>query len=549
MLTVRQRAKYYVVLITVVILVCSLVYDYGMKTFEPGPYPPEGVEYSLLYSMQFVVETFTATGYGSHSPWTSPEMQTIVMILDVTGVAAFFLALPAVFIPVFRKMLSTSVPREVDEDTEDHVVISTYTPRAEALIQELKANEVGYVLVEPDRDEAAELHEEGWNVVNADPESVAGLKDANVSKARAVVADVSDQVDASIVLAAKEATEDVKVVSVVEDPDLAEYHRLAGADVVLRPREQIGRSLAAKVTTGVRTDGDAVRIGDDLEIAEIPIHRGSELADKTLAQSGIREKYGVNVVGAWYKGKFQTPPDPGVRLERGTVLLVTGAEENLKNIRSEMFSTVREFGRGKTVLVGYGEGGRTVAEELDGSDLPYTVVDKKELGGVDVVGDATDPDVLREAGVSDARSVVLMLPDDTTTEFTTLVTRDLSDSVEIVARVRKSGAVGKTYRAGAEYVLSSETISGRSVASEVLDEEVLSAGTNVDVVRTVAPGLVGETLEGAQVRKRTGCTVVAVERDDEVLTDLPPDFRIREGDLLVVAGTNEGTNEFVEMFG
>ena len=549
MLSVRQRAKYYLVTVGLLVLVASVLYDYGMRRFEPGTYPPEGVEVSLLYSMQFVVETFTATGYGSHSPWTSPEMQTFVMVLDVTGVAIFFLALPAIFIPLFRNALSASVPQTVDEEMTDHVIISTYTPRAETLVAELEANDVGYVLVEPDRDNALNLREEGWEVVHADPESVSGLEDANVSEARAVVADVSDQVDASIVLAAREATEDVKVVSVVEDTELADYHSLAGADVVLRPREQLGKSLASKVTTTASAEDDGVRIGDDFEIAEVPVLRDSEIVGKTLSESRIRERYGLNVVGAWFRGEFRTPPPPDATLDRGTVLLVAGTEEQLEEFRDGTFSTVRRSLKGETVVVGYGEGGRTVAEELEEAGVPYTVVDEKETEGVEVVGDATDADVLCEAGIEDARSVVLVLPDDTTTEFVTLVARDLNDSVEIAARSQTSGSVGKTYRAGADYVLSVEAVSGRSVASEVLEEEILSVGTNFEVVKTEAPGLVGKTLKDARVRERTGCTVVAVEREGETLTDILPDFRGRENDALVVAGTDEGTNDFVETFG
>ncbi len=549
MLSVRDRAKYYVVSVVVLVLVASVMYDYGMRRFEPGTYPPESVEVSLLYSMQFVVETFTATGYGSHSPWASPEMQTFVMVLDVTGVAIFFLALPAIFIPVFRRAISTSVPRQIAEGVEDHVVICTYTQRAEALIEELEANEVEYVLVEPDRDVAEELQEEGREVLRADPESVSGLEDANVSKARAVVADVTDQVDASIVLAAREVSEGIKIVSVVENTELADYHRLAGSDVVLRPREQLGKSLAAKVTTEVSAEGDGVVIGDGFEIVEIPIHQGSDLVGETLSESRIRERYGVNVIGAWFKGDFRTPPPPGATLDRGTVLLVAGAEEQLERMRKETVSTFRRSRRGKVLLVGYGEGGRTIARKLDIAGVPYNTVDAEDIEGVDVVGDATDADVLREAGIEDARSVVLALPDDTTMEFTTLVARDLNRSVEIVARARTSESVGKTYRAGADYVLSVEAVSGRSVASEILEKDILSVGTNIEVVRTTVPGLVGKTLGDSDVRERTGCTVVAVERDGGLITDLTPGFRIRDGDEFIVAGTDEGTNEFVDVFG
>jgi len=541
----KRRAVGYVLGISVVIFVSAVAYDFGMRTYEPA------YSGSFLHSVQVVVETFTATGYGSDAPWESPQMNVLVMLLDITGVALFFIALPAVFLPVFRQAISTSAPTAAAEDLRDHVIVCTFSSRAQTLIDELEADGVDYVLIEADGEQADELYEEGFPVVHADPESVDGLRQVNIGTARAVVADVSDRVDASIVLAAKEADGGTQVISVVEDPDREPYHRLAGADVVLSPRTILGESLAGKLTTTVRADfEDAIEIGEAFAIAEIPIDTDCELAGETLAESAIHERYGVTVVGAWRHGNFEMPPDPESVLDSGTYLIATGTETQLRALEAEATSSVRRFSHGETVIVGYGEVGRMVAERLDDVDLPYSVVDEVDRDGVDVVGDGTDPEVLRAAGVADARSVVLALPDDTATEFATLVVRDLNPDAEIVARAETAGAIQKTYRAGAEYVLSLSTVSGRAIASEVLDtEEILSMDTQIECVRTTAPDLINETLAGARVRELTQSTVVAVERDGELLTDLGPDFRIQRGDELVVVGTDDDTNRFVERFG
>ncbi|MFC4246297.1 potassium channel family protein [Natribaculum luteum] len=544
MRSLQRRAIYYLGFIALLIVFYSTAYHYGIRTFE-------GESQAYLHSLQFTVETFTATGYGSDSPWASPQMNLLVILMDLTGVALFFLALPVLLFPLFEDVFSPSVPTALDDGFNDHVVICSYSARAETLIAELRSHGVEYVLVEPDRDRAMDLYADGHTVVHVDPASVSGLEGVNLADARALVADVSDRIDASIVLAARETAEDVAVVSVVEEPDQATYHRLAGADVVFSPRRLVGESLAHKVTAGVSTNlGDTIRIGEDFDIAEFPIHHGSRLAGTTLADSGIRERYGVNVVGAWFHGEFETPPPPNATLDSGTILLVTGHEDQLERLKRATLSTVRRFRRGRTVVVGHGDVGQTVTAALSDADLPYTVVDRRDSEGVDVVGEATDPDVLREAGVEEARTVVLALSDDTVTEFTTLVVRDLNDDAEIVARAERAETVKKTYRAGAEYVLALATVTGRSIASEVLeDEEVLSTDTQVETIRTTAPDLVGDTLEGARIRERTDCTVVAVERNGAVITDLGPGFRIRRGDELIIAGTDEGTNRFVELFG
>jgi len=135
------------------------------------------------------------------------------------------------------------------------------------------------------------------------------------------------------------------------------------------------------------------------------------------------------------------------------------------------------------VVIGYGQVGRTVAEAVADADLPVTVVDREDAEGVDVVGDATDPETLRAAGVEAAQTVVLALPDDTTTEFTTLVVRDLAPNTQVLARVEEAASVRKMHRAGADYVLSLATVTGRMSASTVIEgRDVLSLNQQIEVV-------------------------------------------------------------------
>ena len=537
----QRRTVYYSLLLVGSMLLFALLYQNGMRIYEGEPK-------TFLHALQIVVETFTTTGFGSDSPWVSPEMNVVMIVMDLFGTLLIFMAFPVIAFPLLEDILSTTVPTSVADDTEDHVIICSYTSRAEALIDELDSWGVDHVIVESDRERATELYENDYRVVHADPTSIAGLEGAALGSARALVADVSDQVDASIVLTAREIVEDVPIVSVIEEPDRQSYHRLAGADHVLSPRPLLGQSLTSKVTTSVTADlGEAIEIGDDFGVAELPIRRGSRLVGTTLAESGIREQSGVNVIGVWFRGEFETPPSPNATLTDGTVLLVTGREEQLEELKQLTLSEVRRFSRGETIVIGYGKVGSRITAALDEAGLAYTVVDRTEMDGVDVVGDATEPETLQAAGIENARSVILAMPDDTTTEFVTLVVRDISPETEIIARVQEIESVQKMYRAGADYVLSLATVSGRMIASTILeDEDVLSLDQQVEVVRTVAPELIGQTIGDADVRSKTGCTVVGVERNGTVITDVGPEFGVETGDELIVAGTDDGVRQFTE---
>lgn len=536
----QRRTLGYLSSLTLLIVVYALAYDYGMTVYESRPQP-------FYQSLQVVVETFTTTGYGSDAPWETPEMNFFVMLMDATGVVLIFMALPVFVVPLFEQAVSTTLPTSVE--MENHVVICTYSPRTETLISELSSWEMEYVIVEPDREQAMELYESDYSVVHGDPESVDSLAKVDVEDAAAVVADASDEVDVSVVLTAREAASEVPVVSVVEEPELATYHELAGVDRVLSPRKLVGESLAGKVTTAVSAElGEAVEIGEDFEVAELPVQRGSHLVGSTLAESGIREQAGANVLGAWFRGEFETPLTPGSTLDAGTVLLVAGRQDQLEQLKELTRSPVRSPRGGRIVVVGHGEVGSTVTDELAANSVPYTVVDIVDKPGVDVVGDTTDPETLEEAGIETARSVLFTLADDTVTSFGTLVARDLNPNVEILARAEETESVQKIYRAGADYVLALSTVSGRMLASTILeDEEVISMDKQVELVRTSAPRFTGQTLAEADIRSETGCTVVAVERNGEVITDLGPDFRLERKDDLIIAGDDEGVTEFTKV--
>ena len=538
----RRRTGYYVALLVGSLFVFAVLYHVGMFYFE-------GEGNTFLHSMQVVVETFTATGYGSDSPWSTPQMNLLVMVMDIAGTFLFFLGLPVLLFPFLRDAFSTTIPTDTD-GVDDHVVICSFTQRSRRLIDELERLEVPYVVVESDRDAAEDLVEDGVRVVHGDPERAETLLNAGLGEARALVADVDDETNASVALAANEALEDggVQVITFVEDPDMADYHRYAGADHVFTPRTLIGESLAGKVNTAARTEvTDAVEIGTDFEVAELPVQPGSELDGVTVAESGIRERTGVNVIGAWFRGEFVSPPDPGDVIDGRTVLLVAGSDEDLERLNALTRSERRRLREGQVLVCGYGEVGSTVKEAVTAAGLPCTAVDVADKPGVDVVGDATERGVLERAGIHESSTVVLALSDDTLTVFATLVIRQLDVDVEIVARANETENVSKLYRAGADYVLALSTVSGRMLAATILEGEVISVGQQIEVVRTDVGLLAGETLASADIRARTGCTVVAVDRDGETMTGLDPDFRFRVGDAAVVIGPDDVIAAFTSL--
>jgi K+/H+ antiporter YhaU regulatory subunit KhtT len=89
------------------------------------------------------------------------------------------------------------------------------------------------------------------------------------------------------------------------------------------------------------------------------------------------------------------------------------------------------------------------------------------------------------------------------------------------------------------------------LASTVFDdEELLAYDRQISVVRLPAGELAGSTVVDERVRSETGCTVVAVVRDGERLTDFEAaTFTFAPEDEVIIVGTDEATTRFGRRFG
>jgi len=126
----------------------------------------------------------------------------------------------------------------------------------------------------------------------------------------------------------------------------------------------------------------------------------------------------------------------------------------------------------------------------------------------------------------------------------------LNPDVDVIVRANEPESKGKLYRAGAAYVQSLATVSGRMLASTIYeDESVLAVGRQIDVVELPVGRLAGRTLADADVRSETGATVLVVVRDGETIAEFDPDtFTFEPDDEVVLAGTDESVRRFETEF-
>ena len=201
-----------------------------------------------------------------------------------------------------------------------------------------------------------------------------------------------------------------------------------------------------------------------------------------------------------------------------------------------------------TIVCGYGQVGEAVATALRGAGRTVVVVDQRpehlewaQTHGLHtLVGDATDEDVLKRAGVEHAAALVSVLSNDPANLYVVLSAKGLNPGLKVIARASDESAARKMRRAGADEVVNPYQLSGNRIAGMMLAphlDRLLSGDISSEhfTVRevTVPERLVGQTVE--HLGRETGALVVAIWRGGQAIRGRPQE-QLRAGDTVLVAG-------------
>lgn len=211
------------------------------------------------------------------------------------------------------------------------------------------------------------------------------------------------------------------------------------------------------------------------------------------------------------------------------------------------------------IICGFGRVGHQVAYELEAAKIPYLVIDVKEetarelepKGIPYVIGDPTSDNQLKEAGIEKARGLIAAADSDVANVYVTLSARSVNKELYIVARASRQESEDKMKFAGANRVISPYYISGRRiaalatkpVASDFLD--MVMHGEHLDFsLQEVSikdhSHLVGKSIADAQIRQKSGATILAIRKADGAFNLQPlAASKIEAGDILVVIGTQD----------
>jgi voltage-gated potassium channel len=223
------------------------------------------------------------------------------------------------------------------------------------------------------------------------------------------------------------------------------------------------------------------------------------------------------------------------------------------------FGVTRMKGRieqlsGHHILCGFGRVGEEIAREFAARKVPFVVVENNaavlrravDAGYLVIEGDAAADDVLRQAGVDRASTLLAASDSDSGNTYITLTAKALNPKVFVVARAGKRDSEERARRAGADRIISPYSLSGRRMALSAIQPNIvdfidtLAVGRNADQILAEIEVTEDSGLFGIYIRhmlESSRVTILGLQRaGGELIVGPRDDVRLEAGDRLMVVG-------------
>ncbi|MEM6366225.1 MAG: potassium channel protein [Planctomycetota bacterium] len=223
---------------------------------------------------------------------------------------------------------------------------------------------------------------------------------------------------------------------------------------------------------------------------------------------------------------------------------------------------------GHTIICGFGKSGPVLAADLAARRYDFAIIEVDpaqhqqaiDLGYLAINADATDEDVLLEAGIKRASAIIVALPTDAENVFITLSARNLCPAIRIVAQADQESSSRKLRQAGAN-----EVVMGHQMVAEYMSRLVtrptaaqfFSSLTQPEFKDLMldelfipeSSRLQNQSIAQLRIRDQHELLVVAVKDRDDTLDFNPPGDRVfQSGETVLVMGKQADVNSFQKSY-
>ncbi|MGB1309510.1 MAG: potassium channel family protein [Oceanihabitans sp.] len=186
------------------------------------------------------------------------------------------------------------------------------------------------------------------------------------------------------------------------------------------------------------------------------------------------------------------------------------------------------------IICGYGRNGKQAAIKLIAYKKPFVVIekdkdiiDKHQSEKVSfVLGNANEDEILLQAGIDRAHTLISALPNDADNLFVVLSARQINKQMRIISRASQETSYKKLKLAGANNVILPDRIGGDHMASlvvvpdliEFIDNLSIVGESNINIEEIAIEKLYDtsqvKTIRDLDLRKQTGCTVIGYKNEN-----------------------------------
>lgn len=215
------------------------------------------------------------------------------------------------------------------------------------------------------------------------------------------------------------------------------------------------------------------------------------------------------------------------------------------------------------IIVGYGRNGKQSAMKLLAYDKPFIIIENDG----DVIeryqndellflkGNATEDEVLIEAGIRNAACLICTLPEDADNLFIVLSARQINKKLKIISRASQDTSYKKIRLAGADNVIMPDRIGGDHMASLVVVPDLIEFLDNLSIVGKRSINIEEISFEDMfddkeertilmiDMRSKTGCTIIGYKSPEgEYIVNPEANTLLKPGSKIVVLGRPEQIN-------
>ncbi|MGD9209378.1 MAG: potassium channel protein [Desulfobacteraceae bacterium] len=296
-------------------------------------------KYSFFDCLYMTIISLTTVGYGEVVEVSgNVKSQTFTMILITFGASVLLYGISTLTALLIEGELSGLLRKRKMEKQikhlKDHFIICGGGDTGVALVSEILKFKMQVVLIEQDDSIIQKYKDDGGKFyVPGDATDDMNLIAAGVDKAAGVfVCLPSDKDNLYITMTARMINKKVRIISRMGNEKIRSKLFKAGADRVVSPNSIGALRMASEMIRPTATDflDKMLRSNQGtLRIHQISLSPSSAKIGKTIANSGIKDKFNILVLGIKKDGIITFNPPPNQIMEAGMALIVMGEVDQI----------------------------------------------------------------------------------------------------------------------------------------------------------------------------------------------------------------------------